>query len=32
MENNKLLIRNAKEEDSLQIADVLLDFYNMDEW
>ena len=30
MEKNKLLIRNAKEEDALQIADVLLDFYNMD--
>ena len=31
MEKNKLLIRNAKEEDALQIASVLLDFYNMDD-
>ena len=31
MGKNKLLIRNAKEEDALQIADVLLDFYNMDD-
>ena len=31
MEKNKLLIRNAKKEDSLQIADVLLDFYNMED-
>ena len=25
------MIRNAKEKDSLQIADVLLDFYNMED-
>ena len=31
MGKDKLLIRNAKEEDALQIADVLLDFYNMDD-
>ena len=31
MEKNKLFIRNAKKEDSLQIADVLLDFYNMED-
>ena len=29
MKKNKLLIRNAKEKDAYQIANVLLDFYNM---
>ena len=29
-EKNKLLIRNAKEKDAYQIANVLLDFYNME--
>ena len=31
MEKNKFLIRKAKKEDSIQIAAVLLDFYNMDD-
>ena len=31
MGKNKLLIRNAKEKDAHQIADVLLDFYNMED-
>ena len=30
MEKNKLLIRSAKEKDAYQIANVLLDFYNME--
>ena len=30
MGKNKLLIRSAKEKDAHQIANVLLDFYNME--
>ena len=30
MGKNKLLIRSAKEKDAYQIANVLLDFYNME--
>ena len=30
MKKNKLLIRSAKEKDAYQIANVLLDFYNME--
>ena len=30
MGKNKLLIRSAKEKDAYQIANVLLDFYNIE--